>query len=318
MLADVLVIVNPRAQSGGAAGRDRALIAARLKALPNVAAVEWSVTDHPGHATDIAKEAADAGVRYVFAAGGDGTISEVVNGLMQSTHRPIFGVLPWGTLNDFYRALVDAERTLPADQANIRLDIGRVQVDSLERYCCLSISAGLSSWANMQYQQAARRFGRILGAIPAVLNTLLKYRRTPAILLRLDEQPPNRRRMLALAIGNAATVGGGVRLTPDAKIDDGRFDLSIIKEISLWRLAFVLIGARLVRHYRSRALEQFQAQRMSITSARPITINIDGEPLPLPGSQASSLSVTVLAATLQVVRPSLVTEIQITQRKALR
>ncbi len=312
MTVDALVIVNPRAQSGGASSnereRERESITARLKALPEAATVAWTVTDHPGHATDIAKEAANAGTRYVFAAGGDGTISEVVNGLMQVEQRPVFGVLPWGTLNDFYHALVDAERALPADQSCISLDVGRVQVYALERYCCLSISVGLSSWANMQYQQAARRFGRVLGAIPAVLNTLLKYRRTPGILLRLDEQPPKRRRMLALAIGNAATVGGGVRLTPDARIDDGKFDLSIIKEISLWRLALVLIGARLVRHYRSPALEQFQAQHMSITSARPITINIDGEPLPLPGSQASSLSVTVLAAALQVVRPSQITE----------
>lgn len=308
MVAQVVVIVNPNAQSGGASRRDRETINARLEALPGVTEVAWVLTDSPRHGTILAQTAAEQGARYIFAAGGDGTISEVVNGIMRAAvtpeDRPVFGILPWGTLNDFYMALVDAEQALPPDQITQPLDIGRVQLDDWQAFCCLSISLGLSSWANMQYQQASRRFGRILGAIPAILNTLLTYRRSPGIMLTLDEALPQQRRMLALAIGNCASVGGGVRLTPEARIDDGWFDLSIIKEVPLWTLAYVLAVARLRRHYRLSALEMYRARHIRITSERPVSVHLDGELVPTPDSTLTTLVLDVLPGALQVVRPS--------------
>ncbi|MBX3082262.1 MAG: YegS/Rv2252/BmrU family lipid kinase [Anaerolineae bacterium] len=305
-MPEVMIIVNPFAHSGGAAHRTHDLVTRRLEAALSVSSIVWCNTDHPGHGIELAREAAEQGIRYVFAAGGDGTISEVVNGLMTATvaQRPILGVLPWGTLNDFFMALVDADANLTADGLTQPLDIGRVQADGITRYCCLSISAGLNSWAHTQYQQASKRFGRLLALLPAVVMTLFTYRRTSRITLHLDDQPVQQRRMLALAIGNSASVGGGVRLTPDAQIDDSWFDVSVIKEVSMPALAWVMIVARLRRKFRLSALDMYRARYIEIDSKRPISVHIDGEMLPLPESQVRHLSVEVLSAALNVVRPS--------------
>src|SRR5258708_33105888 len=116
-------------------------------------------------------------------------VSEVVNGLMSadvaSAPRRIFGVLPLGTLNDFYIALKAAEQQKPIPNDFTQpLDVGRVTFanpGNLVRYTCLSISIGLSSWANFQYQKASHRFGRGLEHVQAVINTMLTYR-VPAIV----------------------------------------------------------------------------------------------------------------------------------------
>ncbi len=308
MSANILVIVNPQANSGGAAQRNRDDSAALLRKLPDVQTVDWVLTEYAGHALELARNGTKQGYHYIFAAGGDGTISQVINGILQaapdSRKRPIFGVLPWGTLNDFYMALIDADNPASRDGLTQPLDVGHVQMDAFEGYCCLSISIGLSSWANMQYQYASRRFGRILGALPAVFNTLLTYRRSQGVTLRLDNQPAHFRRMLAIAISNCPSVGGGVRLTPEAKIDDGLFDISLIKEVSLPRLAFLLLTARLRRHYHTQAMELSRACTIHLQSKSPLSVHLDGELIPLNDSQVRTLTINVLPAALQVVRPS--------------
>jgi YegS/Rv2252/BmrU family lipid kinase len=305
-----LVIVNPHAQSGGASQRDRAQIAQKIELLPGVSGVDWVETKHSRHGVELAQQAVREGRGYIFAAGGDGTISEVMNGLMSATldrdpaQRPIFGVLPWGTLNDFYMALEEAEKGLPEGFTQ-PLDIGQLRLNNkIEAFCCLSISIGLSSWANMQYERASRRFGRLFGLIPAVINTLLTYRRAPGVRLSLDHAPSQKRRFLAMAIGNCASVGGGVRLTPEAQIDDGWFDVSIIKEVGLFQLAILLITARLRRHYRNSAMDMLRAQHLELDAERPVSIHLDGELIPIRESQIKHLTLQVLPAALQVVRPS--------------
>src|SRR5690242_10981533 len=97
-----VIIVNPFAHSGSAKGRGISLrqdIEQRLTSAANISEVEWLETEHPQHAVQLAQSAAEKGVSCAVAAGGDGTVSEVVNGLMRSTITPLplLGVLPWGT-----------------------------------------------------------------------------------------------------------------------------------------------------------------------------------------------------------------------------
>src|SRR5438128_325642 len=111
-----LIIVNPSASSGKSAStfaQMREDISTRLKTSFEITDIEWVETQYTAHATQIADAATRQGYNYILAAGGDGTISEVVNGMMRpqldKQERPVFGVLPWGTLNDFYRTLHEQE-----------------------------------------------------------------------------------------------------------------------------------------------------------------------------------------------------------------
>src|SRR5437016_548648 len=151
-----IVIVNPHARSGDA--KERAAqyhedIEQRLISTGQFSGVDWVDTQHPLHATQLAQESAEQGYGCVIAAGGDGTVSEVINGLMRVQVRPFLGVLPWGTCNDFCSALSAAEQQRH-DPFTLPLDVGQVTFDGMVRYSCLSVSIGLSSWANEQYQNA--------------------------------------------------------------------------------------------------------------------------------------------------------------------
>src|SRR5579871_4930056 len=176
-----IIILNPRARGGKAASRNRDRAIQRLKGVEGVSEVECLETQYARHARELAQAAAEHGAAYIVAAGGDGTISEVVNGIMRANldkpQRPVLGVLPWGTLNDSYMALKAAERSRRAKAADdeqsaftLPLDVGRVRFDAFDCYSVLSVSVGLSSWANQQYQEASLRFSRRFAHIPGAIN----------------------------------------------------------------------------------------------------------------------------------------------------
>jgi len=301
-----LVIVNPHARSGLATIEHAAwqeTIANRLRPLMDV--IDWSETQHPNHAVALARQAAEAGYGYILAAGGDGTISEVLNGIMSSSKRPVFGVLPWGSLNDFYRALSLAESTAKPDPQTLPLDIGRATFDGVERYAALSISIGLASWAEYQYQLASRNLGRVFGLPPGIVSALVSYRFPREISLSIDGDSPRQVPMLSLAINNSPTVAGGSRLTPDAAVDDDHFDLCLIPPMSLLRLGELLIGSYVNREVDRRMVMIRRASQITVMAEKPLPVHVDGEMIPDVGPLAQSISISVLPGELRILRPSL-------------
>ena len=303
-----IVIVNPCARSGQAQGNAASLredVEQRLTATGEISEVDWIETQYPRHATQLAQDAAKHGYGCVIAAGGDGTASEVVNGLMRSSvkpeQRPLLGVLPWGTSNDFFTALRSAEQgafTQP-------MDVGEVHLDKLTCYSCLSVSIGLSSWANEQYQRAVPQFTRRFAHIPAVINTLLSYKFPSKVQICIDNGPQQIKPMLFMAINNTASVAGGVRFTPDASVDDGRFDVCRVAPIPPWQLAFLLLKAQLGLPLRSYAAEIISVHDISIKAERPVPVHVDGEMVPELNSLVRRLNVHVMPAALRVLAPSI-------------
>src|SRR5579859_6949770 len=111
-----MIILNPNAHSGTETQQIDALhdrIAAQLKSALHLGTVEWCETRRPGHGKELAAQAVRNGYGYVIAAAGDGTVNEVLNGIMESEvdqkKRPAFGVLPFGTCNDFFASLKSAD-----------------------------------------------------------------------------------------------------------------------------------------------------------------------------------------------------------------
>ena len=107
-----ICIHNPKAHSGKLAlemGAIRAAVSAQLKEALHLDEVEWQETQHPLHGRQLAEEAVRYGFQYIFAGGGDGTINEVLNGILglklPPAQCPVFGILPLGTSNDFFAAL---------------------------------------------------------------------------------------------------------------------------------------------------------------------------------------------------------------------
>ncbi len=309
-----LVIFNPHAHSGETSHRIAAAHPEILKHLQhslNLDSADWVETEYPGHANDLAKDAVAKGFDYIFAGGGDGTINEVLNGIMSSApykaHAPIFGVLPFGTSNDFFAALKIAEagKNPDAKQYTMPLDVGQVVFDDLKRYFCLTAGVGLLSWASQQYLEASHRFGRRFAHIPAAIRTILGYRFLPNVRIAENGKRLHSRRILAVMINNSPVIAGGVPLTPQAKIDDGYLDVCIIKPVSFPRLIWLALQISRKAHTHSKSVILERITEITIITKDALPIHIDGELVPELDSKAQRTVVTVLPAALQVVRPSL-------------
>jgi diacylglycerol kinase (ATP) len=270
------VIVNPVAGSHAGA---RAWQRARAGCA---AATDWecATSQRPGHARELALEAADRGFERVIAVGGDGTVNEVANGLVHST--TILGIIPAGTGNDVAHNLgVPAEpaaaASLAANGSARPIDLCHVQTGDRAAYFVNVAGFGFDAEVAWRVNRSPfMRFGG--GTLPyvfGVLATLWQYR-APGMRLSLDDRALDRRVFLA-AVGNLPTYGGGMRIVPDATPDDGMLDVCVVADLS--RLEVLRLLPRLYSggHVGHPAVELFRCRSVSADADGRVLCQADGE-----------------------------------------
>jgi len=310
-----IIVVNPHAHSDASresGSRLRDAISARLTDSLHLDQAEWCETDHPNHGRELAEQAVRDGYDYIFAAGGDGTINEVLNGLMSGASvaktRPALGVLPFGTSNDFFASLQTTENAhVPPLQGVVTmpLDIGHVQFDSVERYFCLTVGIGMFSLANEQYLELSHYFSRRFAHIPAAITTAFTYRFRSGVHITRDGVQSRAKQLLTVMVNNGPRISGGIRVTPDAKLDDGYLDVAMVKAVSLLALLKLIFQVGIGTHLHSKSIEIGQIKTFTLTSRHALPLHVDGELIPEIGSKARQMTVKELPAALQVVLPSL-------------
>jgi diacylglycerol kinase (ATP) len=247
----VAVIVNPAARKGGALARWPSIQAELARRL---GPVEPMFTEAPGHATHLARNGLVRGIRRFVAVGGDGTVNETLNGLLDPLGRlvapdAVLCPVPAGTANELCRALghlADAGRAFdaaasPRTQA---IDLMRVRCEGLDgrpvdRFGYLIVALGLA--ATISHRTSQSRWLKKLGEIAYLLMTpgvTLTYRQRD-VSIEIDGVPAGTRRLFTAMIGNTENGGGGMKLLPGARFDDGVLDLIDVGEVS--RLG-VLLG----------------------------------------------------------------------------
>jgi diacylglycerol kinase (ATP) len=227
-----LVIINPAA-GGGRARRSVDWVRERL-APRSEARIE--ITRRPGDAEALAGNAARLGHDRVIAIGGDGTVQEVVNGLLSAGAQATMGIVPLGSGNDLARSLAlpaelaTAWRTAighaarPIDVAHARNGAGG------ERW--FASAGGIGFDAQVAAAMADRR-GWQAGRAGYLLTTLAELRRFEHRRIRLTvDGEAETGDMLFVAIANGAYYGGGMRIAPDALVDDGLLDVCVVGDIS--------------------------------------------------------------------------------------
>jgi diacylglycerol kinase (ATP) len=272
-----LVILNPVA-GGGRAGRLAGWVSERLAMRPDA---RFEVTRRAGHAEELAASAAGHHDR-VIAVGGDGTIQEVMNGLVNGEPTASIGIVPVGSGNDLARSL-----GLPRDPAaawTIALGSGERPLD-----LALATSGdGRSRWfgsaggIGFDAQVAAAmatRSGWQRGQAGYLLTTLTELRRfsNRRIALRIDGVP-RETRALFVAIANGEYYGGGMRIAPGAAVDDGMLDLCIVGDVS--RLTALRQLANLYRgtHVDHPQVEMAQGHTIEVDGDPGTLTHLDGEP----------------------------------------
>ena len=240
----IAVIVNPAAHKGGAARRWPA-IEAELSA--RLGAFTPCFTAAPGHATELARTAVANGARRIVAVGGDGTVNEVLNGLLDASGRltaadTVLCPVPAGTANELCRALGHLEQPsrpyeAAAGQATRPVDLLRVRCPDLEgrpvdRFGYLIVSLGAA--ATISYRTSRSAWLKKLGEIAYLLMTpvvTLGYRHRD-VAIAVDGGAPQTRRLFSAMVANTENGGGGMRLVPGARFDDGVLDLIEMGDVS--------------------------------------------------------------------------------------
>jgi len=306
-----LVIINPESASG-----------TTQKAWPKLASdlrnhfgsFSTKLTNGPGEGVRLAREAAHKGVEFIIACGGDGTISEVANGILESAKDVELGVLPSGTGGDFRRSLEipaqsrDAARILRTGHTR-RLDVGRVTYVKRDgtvaaRFFLGVASCGMSTRVIERVKAGGPDWlpgytpkwlsGRVsFGA--SMLQTAVKTH-TTRIVVQLDEAHERHLAVVTLCVANARYFGGGMKIAPDARLTDGKFDVVSVGDLSALKIMTssprVYLGSHLSMPEVSHTLAR-KIQLRAADAGEDINLEIDGE---LPGR---------LPATFQVIPAAL-------------
>jgi YegS/Rv2252/BmrU family lipid kinase len=275
MAKRTLVVVNPRSQ-GGAGRRRFVRHEGRLRDALGEVEVEW--TRGPRDAERIAREGVRAGVERVVVAGGDGTVSEVVTGLLEAGLGGYaeLAVVPLGTGADLLRTLGiprDPEAAIAAirDGKPRRVDAGRVRYRRPEGGEATAYFLNTASLGIVGLITALVIIGTVRG--------VLRYRQ-PTVRLRVDGELVHDGSLTFATAANGRYFGGGMYVAPDAEPDDGLLDFVLVSEFSRGKLLRHLpgfyrgthVGVPGVRIQRGRVLEA------EAPGAR-VWIDVDGEPL---------------------------------------
>jgi diacylglycerol kinase family enzyme len=292
--ADLCVILNPWAGRGQAERRLKKVLGGRRCEL-------WP-TSGPGHAEELAVLAAREGFGTVAAAGGDGTVHEVANGLLRAG-RPevVCGVIPLGSANDYAYSLdrMQRENGTGAARGVRPVDVGVVRdLAGRERYFINCLGLGFNGAVTMEARRIKRLQGLALYGL-ATLRALWYHFAAPVMDVVVDGKG---RRVPTLLLSVAiAHREGGFMLAPNARLDDGLFDYLHVGDLSRWEvLRFLPRVATAGPPTDYPKVRIGRCREMAVQSDAPLVVHIDGEFFCRPENDVRAIQIGILPGALGV------------------
>lgn len=279
------VIVNPTAANGRVAAQ-WPTVREHLTGLG--LAFDFRLTERPLHATEIAREAAQAGYCPIVAYGGDGTLMEVVNGLLGEPGQPStvpLAIIPGGTGSDFVRTLGIAHDFRQACAKLIGgterlVDVGYATFrgfDGSERHLYFANVAGLGFDGEVveRVQRSSKALGGTLTYLTNLLLTLVYYQ-NKHVSLRFDGQAQDRR-MNSVLVCNGRYFGGAMYIAPPADVQDGEFELVILGDFSKPELVINVPRVYKGTHLTHPKVQIHKAQEVHVEAKERMLLQADGE-----------------------------------------
>jgi YegS/Rv2252/BmrU family lipid kinase len=310
------VIVNP-ASASGSTGDAWPQIASDLRS--QFGPFRALFTKESGDAATLASEAARKGAKFIIACGGDGTVSEVANGILSSGKDVELGILPSGTGGDFRRSLEIPSQTRAAAKVlstgrTVRIDVGRVSfIDhngtEAMRYFLGVASCGMSTKVIERVKAGTPEWlpantpkwlgGRIsFGA--SLLQTAMRTEPT-RLVVQLDDSHERHLVVSNLCVANARYFGGGMKIAPDAKLTDGKFDIVGVGDLSALKIFTSAPRVYLGAHLSMPEVSHTLARKITVRShdrALEVALEIDGE---LPGRFPATFQIVPQALRVRAV-----------------
>lgn len=278
------VIVNP-VGSGGRVGR----IWPELQQVLRDSGLEFSVelTERPWHAAEIARRAVDQGFRHFVAVGGDGTVHEVLNGLVVDgvvDPEVSLSIVTGGTGCDLVRVLGVSRDPVEAARAVVKSHLRRVDIGEIHcqrdgkphrRYFVNVAGLGFDGEVCDRVNRSSKAIGGTVPYLSNLVITLFAYRNKD-VVLSFDSQSQSGR-YNSVVVCNGQYFGGGMWICPHATLDDGIFDVVILKDLS--NLEFLASVPRVYKgtHLSHPKVQTFRATAISVESKQRMFIQAEGE-----------------------------------------
>ncbi|MEJ2487577.1 MAG: diacylglycerol kinase family lipid kinase [Anaerolineales bacterium] len=301
----IKLIMNPNADMGNAWR-----YAADLKHLfEGIVEADWTGTVYPTHAQELAKQAAEEGYDIVVAIGGDGTAHEVINGLMEvpEEKRPVFGVIPLGSGNDFcanvgntknpdevVKAIL-AGHTKKVDMAIIEDKDGRTE------YWANSVNIGFGGLVTIYFRKVRffRGFARYFYTVLKVIfsNFVIMKNKIKTDTKEWEDET------IMVSLNNGPREGGGFHTGPHAIMDDAILNLTVVKKVSRLKMLMLLVPFMNGTQEKDSNVYMDTFKTMEIESDVPLYLHADGELFAGLNHDVHYLKISILPKALDVIVP---------------
>jgi YegS/Rv2252/BmrU family lipid kinase len=303
----VFAVINPASDNRGTRKRWPRILSALKEKMGNI---EWRFTERPGHATEVVREALRAGENMIISVGGDGTNNEVVNGFFDAgrliNDKAVLCLLPSGTACDFAKALcirknIQAAVDVISDGSAKVCDLGKATFrghdgQTVERYFLNVTDLGIGGETVARVNRSTKALGPFVSYLYGFIATLIKYE-NKLVRVVVDDKDLGDNLLKAVAIANGKCCGGGIQVAPFASVDDGLFDILMVRDIG-WidtlRHMPKLYSGKPLRHPKIRWM---RGRRVTATSPEEVLIDFDGEQ---PGMLPASFEVIPHGIRVQV------------------
>jgi YegS/Rv2252/BmrU family lipid kinase len=314
-MPSILVIINPIAGRGRVKKHWQDVRQGLIEA-----GIEFDLaeTSAPLEAISIAQQAATK-YKTVIAVGGDGTIHEVVNGLLRASKELetiALGVIPLGNGDDFAKMIPPQtaiggkvfdwrEAINKISKAQTMLfDVGRMSNtqlnlanNNLPHYFMNGMDIGFGAQAALNFIKVPKFLSGMAAYLAAIMKTLVDYQ-IPEVTIQIDDQAPFKQSTTMTAITNGRCFGSGFWVCPNAEIDDGLLDVMVADGIGRLRIMGLIPKITKGTHLNEPILSNHQASRVLIDSEKPFVVEADGE---IPYSQTRHLEIQILKRRLRVI-----------------
>ena len=301
----VKIILNPMADMGNAWRVARDLRPITLE----YGSADWNGTVYPGHAIELARQAGDQGYDMVIAMGGDGTVHEVVNGLMQveAGRRPLLGIVPVGSGNDFAHAIgvpMESDHAL-AHALNgeaSTIDLGLMTDEhGRKEYFDNTLGIGFDAIVTIRSHRLPIVRGFLM-YLTAVIQTILLDHNPAHVQIETDSEKIDDQ-VLMTTLCNGGREGGGFMLSPDSKMNDGIMEFLLVRKVSRGMMFRLVPEFMSGTHRRfTKQIRMGACQKFAMISDRPLYIHADGEIFTSFGSNLRKVTFEILPGALKVVR----------------
>lgn len=238
---------------------------------------EIEITKYAGHGIELAGRAVKAGFEKIIAVGGDGTANEVMNGILNQdkSGKIVLGIIPEGGGNDFARVFhlsSDITKSILRLKQHkiINIDVGKVE----KYYFLNSLGMGFDAVA-VKYASEMKRVNGLLRYLLAIFKAMVKYKNYD-IELEVNGET-KKLNFTIFSVGNGQYCGGGIKLTPLAKVDDGLLDVGIVTGLTRRRLLKILPQALQGKHLHHPEVEMLKTKYLKVRSEYDIPLYLDGD-----------------------------------------